>query len=84
MNLEQLSSATIAVPGLMTAAYLSLRLCVGDVKTVVFHSIKSWTRLGAATSANLLIHEGLTYSRGISQGYRPRGMVDGGTGLPSA
>src|SRR5215510_13921309 len=35
MKIDHLRRATIAVPGLMTTAYLALRLCVGDVKTVV-------------------------------------------------
>src|SRR6266849_5274181 len=35
MSLDELRRATIAVPGLMTTAYLTLRLCIGDAKTVV-------------------------------------------------
>src|SRR6266851_2297247 len=35
MSLGDLRGVSIAVPGLMTTAYLVLRLCLGDVKTVV-------------------------------------------------
>ena len=64
MSLDQLRSATIAVPGLMTTAYLTLRLCVGEVKTVVvpFDQIMDAVERGDV-DAGLLIHEGqLTYS----------------------
>jgi len=64
MTLDQLRSATIAVPGLMTTAYLTLRLCVGEVKTVVvpFDQIMDAVERGDV-DAGLLIHEGqLTYS----------------------
>ncbi|HXF41292.1 MAG TPA: MqnA/MqnD/SBP family protein [Blastocatellia bacterium] len=70
MNLDQLRSATIAVPGLMTTAYLTLRLCVGEVKTVVvpFDQIMDAVERGDV-DAGLLIHEGqLTYSaRGFNK-----------------
>ncbi len=70
MSIDELSSATIAVPGLMTTAYLTLRLCVGDVKTVVvpFDQIMDAVERGDV-DAGLLIHEGqLTYSaRGFSK-----------------
>jgi len=70
MNLDQLRNSTIAVPGLMTTAYLTLRLCVGDVKTVVvpFDQIMDSVERGDV-DAGLLIHEGqLTYSaRGFSK-----------------
>jgi 1,4-dihydroxy-6-naphthoate synthase len=70
MNLDQLRSATIAVPGLMTTAYLTLRLCVGEVKTVVvpFDQIMDAVERGDV-DAGLLIHEGqLTYSaRGFAK-----------------
>jgi 1,4-dihydroxy-6-naphthoate synthase len=64
MTLDQLRSATIAVPGLMTTAYLTLRLCAGEVKTVVvpFDQIMDSVERGDV-DAGLLIHEGqLTYS----------------------
>lgn len=64
MSLDELRSATIAVPGLMTTAYLTLRLCMGDVKTVVvpFDQIMDSVQRGDV-DAGLLIHEGqLTYS----------------------
>lgn len=70
MSLDQLRGATIAVPGLMTTAYLTLRLCVGEVKTVVvpFDQIMDSVERGDV-DAGLLIHEGqLTYSaRGFAK-----------------
>ena len=85
MGVEELRAATIAVPGLMTTAYLTLRLCVGDVKTTVvpFDQIMDTVERGDV-DAGLLIHEGqLTYS---SRGFHK--VVDLGewwmkeTGLP--
>jgi 1,4-dihydroxy-6-naphthoate synthase len=64
MGIDELRTATIAVPGLMTTAYLTLRLCVGDVKTTVvpFDQIMDSVERGDV-DAGLLIHEGqLTYS----------------------
>lgn len=64
MSVEQLRSATIAVPGIMTTAYLTLRLCMGEVKTVVvpFDRIMDSVEQGDV-DAGLLIHEGqLTYT----------------------
>ena len=64
MGLDELQRATIAVPGLMTTAYLTLKLCVGDVNTVVvpFDQIMDAVERGDV-DAGLLIHEGqLTYS----------------------
>ena len=85
MTLDQLRTVTIAVPGLMTTAYLALRLCVGEAKTVVipFDEIMNAVERGQA-DAGLLIHEGqLTYAaRGFEK------IVDLGewwkaeTGLP--
>ena len=70
MTLDQLRGATIAVPGLMTTAYLTLRLCAGEVKTVVvpFDQIMDAVERGDV-DAGLLIHEGqLTYSaRGFNK-----------------
>ena len=70
MSLDQLRIVTIAVPGLMTTAYLALRLCVGEVKTVVipFDEIMNAVERGQA-DAGLLIHEGqLTYgARGFEK-----------------
>lgn len=70
MTLDQLRNSTIAVPGLMTTAYLVLRLCLGDVKTVVvpFDQIMDSVERGDV-DAGLLIHEGqLTYSaRGFTK-----------------
>jgi 1,4-dihydroxy-6-naphthoate synthase len=85
MSVGDLGRTTIAVPGLMTTAYLALRLCVGDVKTVVvpFDKIMDSVERGDV-DAGLLIHEGqLTYAaRGLHK------VVDLGewwmreTGLP--
>lgn len=70
MTIDELRQSTIAVPGLMTTAYLTLRLCVGDVKTVVvpFDQIMDAVERGDV-DAGLLIHEGqLTYeARGFNK-----------------
>ena len=54
-----LRGATIAVPGLMTSAYLALRLCTGDFTPVVmpFDTIMEAVAAGEA-EYGLLIHEG--------------------------
>ncbi|HSE98069.1 MAG TPA: MqnA/MqnD/SBP family protein [Blastocatellia bacterium] len=64
MSLNQLRNSTIAVPGKMTTAYLTLRLCLGDPKAIVipFDQIMDAVERGDA-DAGLLIHEGqLTYA----------------------
>jgi 1,4-dihydroxy-6-naphthoate synthase len=70
MSVDQLRSAKIAVPGMMTTAYLTLRLCLGEVKTVVvpFDQIMDSVERGDV-DAGLLIHEGqLTYgARGFQK-----------------
>jgi 1,4-dihydroxy-6-naphthoate synthase len=70
MTVDELRRCRIAVPGLMTTAYLTLRLCLGEVDTVVipFDQIMDAVSEGK-TDAGLLIHEGqLTYSaRGFSK-----------------
>jgi 1,4-dihydroxy-6-naphthoate synthase len=85
-TLEDLRHATIAIPGLLTTAYLTLQLCLGrDVPIVVmpFDKILPAVALGHV-DAGLLIHEGQLY-------YGDRGLhkvVDLGewwyeqTGLP--
>lgn len=63
--LEWLRGQTIAVPGLMTSAYLSLRLYMGEAETVVipFDEIFSAVTAGRA-GVGLIIHEGqLTYGQ---------------------
>jgi 1,4-dihydroxy-6-naphthoate synthase len=85
MTLDEVKRLTIAVPGTMTTAYLTLRLCLGDVETTVvpFDKIMDSVEAGDV-EAGLLIHEGqLTYSaRGLHK------VVDLGewwqqeTGLP--
>jgi len=54
-----LRGATIAVPGLMTSAYLALRLCIGDFTPVVmpFDTIMEAVASGTR-EYGLLIHEG--------------------------
>jgi 5,8-dihydroxy-2-naphthoate synthase len=85
MEAEELKRVKIAVPGLMTTAYLLLRLCVGEVDSVVVPFDKIMDAVEAGTAdAGLLIHEGqLTYSgRGFAK------VIDFGewwqdeTGLP--
>lgn len=85
MSIGDLSHATIAVPGLMTTAYLALRLCAGNPKTIVvpFDQIMDSVERGDV-DAGLLIHEGqLTYS---ARGFKK--VIDLGewwmteTGLP--
>jgi 1,4-dihydroxy-6-naphthoate synthase len=85
MGLNQLRNATIAVPGKMTTAYLTLRLCLGDPKSIVvpFDQIMDAVEQGEA-DAGLLIHEGqLIYA---SKGFEK--VIDLGewwkieTGLP--
>jgi 1,4-dihydroxy-6-naphthoate synthase len=70
MSVEELRRATIAVPGKMTTAFLTLRLCIGDpiVKVVPFDQIMDAVERGEV-DAGLLIHEGqLTYaSRGLEK-----------------
>src|SRR5215510_8114344 len=69
-SLDELRRATIAVPGLMTTAYLALRLCLEEVKTVVvpFDQIMDAVER-REVDAGLLIHEGqLTYAaRGFNK-----------------
>jgi len=65
MTPEHLRSVTVAVPGLMTSAYLALRLAVGTFRHVVvpFDKIPEAVAKGEA-EAGLLIHEGqLTWQR---------------------
>ena len=62
---EWLRGRKIAVPGLMTSAYLALRLFLGECETEVvpFDQIFETVRSGAAP-VGLIIHEGqLTYAR---------------------
>ena|SRR5947208_1924849 len=63
MDLDELKTKTIAVPGLLTSAALALRLALGDVSTVVlpFDAILEAVARGEK-EAGILIHEGqLTY-----------------------
>ena len=62
---DSLGKRKIAVPGLMTSAYLALRLYLGDFDHLVvpFDQIFDAVKRGAAT-AGLIIHEGqLTYAQ---------------------
>jgi 5,8-dihydroxy-2-naphthoate synthase len=56
---HELRGTTIAIPGLMTSAYLALRLCVGEFTPVVmpFDTIMQAVAEGKVTFG-LLIHEG--------------------------
>jgi 1,4-dihydroxy-6-naphthoate synthase len=63
MDLEELRTKTIVVPGRLTSATLALRLALGEVRTEVlpFDAILPSVALGER-EAGLLIHEGqLTY-----------------------
>jgi 1,4-dihydroxy-6-naphthoate synthase len=61
--LSELAGMEIAVPGLMTSAYLELRLAIGDFKAVVVPFDEIIQRVAAGEfPAGLIIHEGqLTY-----------------------
>lgn len=58
-SLDALRGATIAIPGLMTSAYLALRLCIGEFTPVVmpFDAIMEAVAAGDQRYG-LLIHEG--------------------------
>lgn len=58
-NLDELRGKRIAVPGLMTSAYLALRLCIGEFDPVVmpFDAIMEAVAAGQH-EFGLLIHEG--------------------------
>ena len=65
MQPEDLGGKKIAIPGTMTTAYLTLRLCQPDFdpQVVPFDQILPYVQEGNA-DAGLIIHEGqLTYSR---------------------
>ena len=65
MQREALAGKKIAIPGEMTTAYLTLRLCQPDFEpeVVQFDQILPYVQEGNA-DAGLIIHEGqLTYSR---------------------
>ncbi len=61
--LPELAGVTIAVPGLLTSAYLALRLAIGEFRHVVVPFDEILPRVKAGEfAAGLLIHEGqLTY-----------------------
>jgi 1,4-dihydroxy-6-naphthoate synthase len=67
---EQLATATIAVPGRLTTAYLALRMCLGaDFSHVVvpfdqiIDAVAAGSYQGKPIDAGLIIHEGqLTYA----------------------
>ena len=68
-TLDELKKLTIAVPGTLTSAYLTLRLCLGnDFQYVVvpfdkiFEAVEAGEWGGKKVDAGLIIHEGqLTY-----------------------
>lgn len=82
---EWLRGRTIAVPGLMTSAYLALQLFLGDFDHVVvpFDEIFAAVKSGRA-SVGLIIHEGqLTYaSSGFTKIIDLGEWWKGDTGLP--
>ena len=82
---EWMRGRTIAIPGLMTSAYLALRLYLGDFESIVvpFDQIFDAVRSGRA-DAGLIIHEGqLTYARSGFQKIVDLGeWWKGETGLP--
>lgn len=69
-SIEQLKNLTIAVPGTLTTAYLTLRMCLGlDFKHVVvpfdriIEAVIAGEYEGEPVQAGLIIHEGqLTYA----------------------
>jgi 1,4-dihydroxy-6-naphthoate synthase len=71
MDVNQLRSRTIAVPGKLTSAYLALRLCLGeDFDSVevpfdrIIPAVLEGEYDGQAIDAGLIIHEGqLTYAK---------------------
>jgi 1,4-dihydroxy-6-naphthoate synthase len=64
MTVEDVRRTKIAVPGTMTTAYLTLKLCLGEVATSVVPFDRIMDAVAAGEfEAGLLIHEGqLTYS----------------------
>ena len=82
---SKLRGAAIAVPGLMTSAYLALRLAIGDFVPVVmpFDAIMEAVAAGRA-DYGLLIHEGqLTYENlGLVNALNLGAWWYGDTGLP--
>ena len=69
VGLEELRGKTIAIPGKLTTAFLTLQLCIGkageafDYVVVPFDQIPHYVRDGKA-DAGLIIHEGqLTYQQ---------------------
>jgi 1,4-dihydroxy-6-naphthoate synthase len=85
MTVDEVKRVLIAVPGSMTTAFLTLRLCLGDVETrvVPFDRIMHAVANGDA-DAGLLIHEGqLTYgSRGLHRVIDLGDWWKAETGLP--
>jgi 1,4-dihydroxy-6-naphthoate synthase len=63
LNVHQLKSRVVAIPGLMTSAYLALQLFLPGVKTIVVPFDEILERVAAGEyDVGLLIHEGqLTY-----------------------
>ena len=82
LSVDALRDKTIAVPGLMTTAYLGLQLLLGKdtftPKVVMFDEIPDAVA-GGVVDAGLLIHEGqLTYQQqGLHLVVDPGAVVDG-------
>ena len=86
MTLDELKGRTIAVPGTLTTAYLTLQLCLGkDVPVVVvpFDQILPAVARGEV-DAGLIIHEGqlVLRDRGLHLVARPRRVVARADRLP--
>jgi 1,4-dihydroxy-6-naphthoate synthase len=86
MTLDDLRGRTIAIPGKLTTAYLTMQLCLGkDVPTVVmpFDQILPAVAEGRV-DAGLLIHEGQLYyeERGLHKVVDLGQWWHGQTGLP--
>ncbi len=85
LDLDELRRETIAVPGRLTTAYLTLRVCLGDFPYVVvpFDQILDDVA-GGRYSAGVLIHEGqLTYAdRGLVKSLDLGAWWHEQTGLP--
>ena len=79
MTLDDLRGQTIAVPGLLTTAYLTLQLCLGrDVPIVVmpFDQILPAVAAGASRGGPLDPRgAALLWRPGLTQGRRPRPVV---------
>lgn len=85
LGLEGLRHETIAVPGTLTTAFLTLRLCLGDFSYAVLPFDRILERVARGEyGAGVIIHEGqLTYQRlGLVKTLDLGAWWHGETGLP--